>query len=240
MGTTLPCTGSHEGAGTVVAIGSDVKKFDIGDRVMAGLLYHPCGTCRDCLGPENYSQYCPHGKGTLGVTTDGFFAEYARIDAAQATKMPDGVSFEIAAPMACAGCTVWRGVVLSNLKPGEWVAIVGSGGGLGHLGVQFAKALGLKVVGVDARDEGLDLTKKCGADAIVDARSGHEKVVEEVKRMTNEEGVPVTINVSDATDAMKTACAITRMHGTVIQIAQVNNMILYTLKKILTVSSLRT
>lgn len=99
MGTKLPCTGSHEGSGTVVAVGSSVKDFKIGDRVMSGIIYHPCGACGDCLGPKNYQNYCAHSGGYLGVTTDGFFAEYARIDATQAAKIPDRVSFETAAPL---------------------------------------------------------------------------------------------------------------------------------------------
>lgn len=220
MGTYLPCTGSHEGAGTVVATGSAVKGFKPGDRVMAGIVYHPCGHCHDCLGPETYKQYCPNC-GYLGVTQSGFFAEYARVDSTFAVKLPDRVSFETAAPMACAGCTVWRGVILEELKVGQWIAIVGSGGGLGHLGIQFAKALGLHVVAIDAREEGLELSKKNGADVVIDARSGKEKVVEQVQKVTNGEGVPVTVNVSDATSAAALSCAITAMHGTMIQIAQV-------------------
>ncbi|KAF1953842.1 NAD(P)-binding protein [Byssothecium circinans] len=128
--------------------------------------------------------------------------------------------------MACAGCTVYRGVVLAGLKKGEWIGIVGSGGGLGHLGVQFAHALGLNVVGINARDEDLELTKKGGADVFVDARIGHNKVVDEAKNVTNGEGVAATINVSDASKAIATACAITAMHGTAIQIAQPNEVVI--------------
>ncbi|KAL1611065.1 hypothetical protein SLS59_000702 [Nothophoma quercina] len=224
MGTSLPCTGSHEGSGTVVAVGSDVKGFKEGDRVMAGIIYHPCETCPDCLGPENYSQYCPRSGGYIGVTTHGAFAEYARIDSRTAAVLPDKVSFETAAPLACAGCTIYRGVTLSGVRKGEWLGMTGSGGGLGHLGVQFAKALGLNVIGIDARDEGLELTKKGGADLVIDARKGHEEVVKQVHAVTNGEGVTCTLNVSDAKDAMKTAAAITKMHGTVIQIAQPENV----------------
>lgn len=220
MGTSLPCTGSHEGSGTVVAVGSDVTSFKLGDRVMAGISYHTCGTCADCRGPD--SQYCPRKEASLGVTTHGFFAEYARIDSRTAAVLPDTVSFETAAPLACAGCTIYRGVVLSGVKPGEWLAMTGSGGGLGHLGVQFAKALGLNVIGIDARDEGLELTRTSGADIVIDARLGYDKVVEQVHSVTASEGATATLNVSDAKDAMKTACAVTRMHGTVIQIAQVS------------------
>ena len=74
----------------------------------------------------------------------------------------------------------------------------------------------------------MELTKKAGADIIVDARKGHEQVVEEVKRVTNGEGVTLTINVSDAPKAMATSCAVTRMHGTVVQIAQVSSIVLRT------------
>jgi propanol-preferring alcohol dehydrogenase len=117
---------------------------------------------------------------------------------------------------------VYKGVLLAGLKKGEWLGLLGSGGGLGHLGVQFAKVLGLKVVGVDARDEGLELTRKAGADVVVDARKGDEAVVKEVKKVTNGEGVAATVNISDAKTATATSCAITRMHGTVIQVAQVS------------------
>ena len=105
---------------------------------------------------------------------------------------------------------------------GEWIALVGSGGGLGHLGIQFAKALGLMVVGVDARDEALALSKEAGADVVVDARKGKEDVVKEVHKVTNGDGVHATVNLSEAKDAATTACAITKMHGTMVQIAQVS------------------
>ncbi|KAH7072643.1 zinc-binding dehydrogenase-domain-containing protein [Paraphoma chrysanthemicola] len=108
----------------------------------------------------------------------------------------------------------------------EWLGIAGSGGGRGHLGVQFAKALGLNVVGVDARDEGLELTRNGGADVVVDARKGVEAVVKAVHAVTNGEGVACTLNVSDANSAMATCCGMTRMHGTVIQIAQPDNVVI--------------
>lgn len=219
--TRLPCVASHEGSGTVVAVGSGVKDFEIGDRVMCGLPTHLCGHCRDCLGPENFRQYCTNLEGHTGVTRDGCFAEYALVDGVTSVKLPDAVSFETAAPLACAGCTVFRGVITSELHAGEWLALVGSGGGLGHLGIQFAKALGMKVIGIDARDEGLALSEKVGADVVLDARKGDEALVEEVKKVTGGMGADATVNVSDAKTAAATACAVTKMHGLMIQIAQV-------------------
>lgn len=93
--------------------------------------------------------------------------------------------------------------------------------GLGHLGIQFAKSLGIKVIGIDARDEGLELTKATGADVAIDARQGDKDVVEQVHKLTNGQGADATLNVSDANSAAATACAITKMHGKMIQIAQV-------------------
>lgn len=224
FGAPLPQTASHEGAGTVVAIGgADAEKagFKVGDRVMCGLPLHPCGSCGDCLGPEHQTQYCGNlGKGHIGVTTDGAFAEYVVVDSRSTTPLPDSVTFESAAPLACAGRTIWRGVLQTGLKAGEWVCLVGSGGGLGHLGCQFAKALGLHIIGIDARDEGLALTKEYGADIIVDARKGKEEAVKEVHKVTNGMGADATINISDAPEAAALACAVTKMHGTMVQIAQ--------------------
>lgn len=143
-------------------------------------------------------------------------------DGRESCVLPDNVSFETAAPLACAGCTIWRGVLQSELKKGETLCIVGAGGGLGHLGCQFAKALGLVVVGIDAREEGRKLAKDSGADIVVDATLGKEKIVEEVHRVTGGVGTDCTLTVSDAPEAAALACAVTKRHGTVIQIAQVS------------------
>ncbi|KAI9800616.1 MAG: hypothetical protein M1833_003274 [Piccolia ochrophora] len=220
MGSKLPMTASHEPTGTVVATGSAVTDFQKGDRVLPGIMYDRCGHCIDCLGPEDYRQYCPNNGGAVGVQIDGAFAEYIVVDAREASKLPDNLSFLSAAPLACAGCTVFRGVLQAGLVKGEWIGIVGSGGGLGHLGVQFAKALGLHVVGVDARDEGLELSKQAGADVLVDARVEKETVVQRVQSVTGGAGVDATVNVSDASSAAGLACAITKMHGAMVQIAQ--------------------
>lgn len=222
MGTKLPCIPSHEGAGTVAAVGSKIVEFKIGDRVMLGLPRNRCGHCSDCLGPEEYRQYCPNLDGHCGVTLDGAFAEYMVADGRESCLLPEKVNFETAAPLACAGCTIFRAVLQTQLKVGETIGLIGAGGGLGHLGVQFAKAMGLVVVGVDARDEALELAKECGADVVIDARIGKEKVVEEVQRVTNGCGVDSSITISDADDAAALACAATKMHGSMIQIAQVS------------------
>ncbi|KAI1432135.1 GroES-like protein [Xylaria sp. CBS 124048] len=217
--SSLPQTISHEGSGTVVAIGDEVTSFKVGDRVMCGIVLHPCGECDDCISPiENHRQYCTRSAGHIGVTTNGCAADYAIADERTTTKLPDSVSFASAAPLACAGRTVYRSVLQAGLEPGRWLAILGSGGGLGHLGIQFARAKGLKVIGVDARDAGLALSREYGADAVVDARRAKADVVAEVRALTGGRGVDCAIVLADHAEAL--AAAMTRMHGTVLQVAQ--------------------
>jgi len=98
--STLPITGSHEGAGTVIAVGSSVQDFKPGDRVMCGLMQDGCGECRTCKGPEDYRHYCPNAGPGLGIKRDGAFAEFCVCDARQSNRLPDKVSFETAAPLA--------------------------------------------------------------------------------------------------------------------------------------------
>lgn len=224
--TTLPVTASHEGAGTVVAAGRSASDW-LGARVMAGLPWHPCGACVDCSGPdESWRQYCVHGEGHCGVHRDGFFGAYALCDARSSTRLPDEISFRSAAPLACAGRTGWRGVEQAALEEGQWLAIVGSGGGIGHLCVQFAKKKGLRVVGVDARDEGLEMSRAVGADVVVDAREGKEAVVKRVQQITGGAGADAAVTLSDAEGAAALAAAVTKMHGTMVQIAQPENIVI--------------
>lgn len=225
FGTQLPVTASHEGSGTVAAIGSAVTTFKPGDRVMCGIPLHPCDKCLDCTGPEEgWRQYCMHTAGHVGVHTDGCLAEYVRVDERMSTHVPDSVSLLFSAPLACAGRTIWRGVAQAQLKPGDWLAIVGAGGGLGHLGIQFAKTQGIKVIAIDARDQGLTLSSEYGADVVVDAREGKDAVVEQVKRVTSGKGADSSIVLTDAADGTALSAAVTRMHGTVIQIALPENV----------------
>lgn len=198
-------------------MGSEVTKFKEGDRVMVAIPYHQCGVCGDCR--SSSAQYCAKQRLT-GVNRDGSFADYVVADGRTSVKLPDRVSFETAAPMACAGLTIFRGVMQADCKAGEWLGIVGAGGSLGHLGIQFAKALGINVIGVDARDGALELAKESGADVVIDARKGDEEVVKEVQKVTGGEGVKATCMVSDADGASALGCKITRMHGTLVQMAQ--------------------
>jgi D-arabinose 1-dehydrogenase-like Zn-dependent alcohol dehydrogenase len=218
--TPLPCTGSHEGVGTVVSVGPSVSGFKPGDRVLCGMVINACGKCDECTGPDTgIRQYCPEAK-FKGVHTDGYFSEYVQVDARQSTPLPDAVSFLTASPLACAGRTMWRALLLSGLQPGETVALVGSGGGLGHLGIQFAKALGIRVIGIDKREAALKLSADVGADVVIDASKGTDEIVQEVKDFTGGRGADVTVNLIEDEGGPALCCAMTRLNGQVLQISQ--------------------
>lgn len=108
MGTELPCIASHEGTGVVVAVGSEIKDFEKGDRVMAGLPRNRCGHCSDCLGDENYRQYCANISGHIGVTMDGAFADFHVVDGRESCVIPDQVSFETVFPSPFNWCPSWE------------------------------------------------------------------------------------------------------------------------------------
>lgn len=158
----------------------------------------------------------------MSVHRNGAFQEYLVVDGREAVLVPDSMSFATATPLACAGMTSWRGVKQCDLRPGQWVAVIGSGGGLGHLAVQFArKAFGLRVVGIDAKDDGLTLSREAGADVVLDARMEKEELIQQVHEYTDGKGVHAALNVSGAKSAASLAIAVTRNHGWVVQVGLV-------------------
>lgn len=176
----FPHISGHEIAGTIVRKASPsstaADELPIGTRVASpGRGYNPCGECFECRDPgndyEGYSFFCPRSVSN-GSSKHGGFAEYVVVDARQVVPLPDGLSAVDAAPLMCAGVTIYSALKRCNLSPGQRVGIIGCGGGLGHLGLQFAEAMGLRVTGVDAAPGALELAKSLGTKAhIVDARA---------------------------------------------------------------------
>lgn len=161
----MPLIPGHEGVGYVVALGPDVKNVKEGDAVGVPWLYSACGGCDQCItGWETLCDSQQNG----GYSVDGGFAEYVIADARYVGKLPSNVDFMQMAPIFCAGVTVYKGLKETETKPGEWVAISGIGG-LGHVAVQYAKAMGMHVAAIDVADDKLDLAKKLGADITVNA-----------------------------------------------------------------------
>lgn len=162
---TPPFIPGHEGVGRVEKIGEGVTNLKVGDLVGNAWLWSACGHCEFCrTGWETLCESQENG----GYSVDGSFGQYMLVDATYAPVLPEGVDPYEVAPILCAGVTVYKGLKETEVRPGQWVVISGLGG-LGHLAVQYAKAMGMKVVGVDIAADKLDLATRHGADLVVNA-----------------------------------------------------------------------
>jgi propanol-preferring alcohol dehydrogenase len=164
---TLPFIPGHEGAGIVVALGSGVTHLKEGDRVGIAWLHSACGHCTFCL--SGWETLCLEQKNS-GYSVNGSFAQYALAQADYLGRIPGSLSFIDAAPILCAGVTTYKGLKETQTRPGEWVAISGVGG-LGHIAIQYAKAMGLHVAAVDLGPEKMALARKLGAEIAIDAKT---------------------------------------------------------------------
>lgn len=179
MKQNLPLVGSHEFAGEIVSLGSDVMTssgLKVGTRVGSfGRAYRPCGSCLTCKNntkgdEEGYSSFCP-AAGNLGLTRNGGFEEFVLADSRQVAVIPEELTFVDTAPLMCAGYTIYAAFKKLNLTKGAKVGIIGCGGGLGHLGLQFGTAMGYQMVGIDNQDPTLKLARDLSTGAaIFDAR----------------------------------------------------------------------
>jgi len=163
----LPFIPGHEGAGYVVAVGPGVTTVKEGDRAGVSWLHSACGRCTYCL--SGWETLCPHQQNT-GYSVNGAYAEYVVAPANYVCLLPKTLSFVEAAPILCAGVTTYKGLKETEARPGEWVVISGIGG-LGHIAVQYATAMGLHVAAVDIENEKLDLARELGAELTVNARN---------------------------------------------------------------------
>ena len=163
MPTQFPRTLGHEPVGEVVELGAGVTSRRVGDRVGVPWVQSSCGRCEWCA--RGKPMFCPEQVGT-GIQSMGSHAEYMLAAADGTMLLPDGLAWEQAAPIFCAGYTVWSGLRWAKPEPGETVAVLGVGG-LGHLAVQFAKAAGFKTIAVTRTPDKDRLVKDLGADEVV-------------------------------------------------------------------------
>ncbi|ANI82659.1 MULTISPECIES: alcohol dehydrogenase AdhP [Kosakonia] len=161
-----PFIPGHEGVGHVVAVGPGVTHVKEGDRVGVPWLYSACGHCEHCL--SGWETLC-HGQQNSGYSVNGTFAEYCLADANYVGILPDNVEFHAIAPILCAGVTVYKGLKMTEARAGEWVVISGIGG-LGHLAIQYAVAMGMNVAAVDIDDDKLEFARRLGASVVVNGR----------------------------------------------------------------------
>lgn len=183
----LPFIPGHEGVGHVARVGAGVKFLKEGDRVGVPWLHSACGHCEHCLG--GWETLCD-GQQMTGYTVNGGYADYVLAHPGYVGHLPASLEFAPAAPVLCAGVTVYKGLKVLECKPGDWVAISGIGG-LGHMAVQYAKAMGLHVIAVDVAEDKLALARELGAELCLNA-SQQDPVAEVQRLLRGAHGVLVT------------------------------------------------
>jgi D-arabinose 1-dehydrogenase-like Zn-dependent alcohol dehydrogenase len=246
MWQDLPRVGSHEFAGIIVEMGPDVSpslQLEVGAPVgVPGRAFHPCGVCYECRNndgdPDGYGVWCSKA-GNLGLSRDGGFQDYCIVDSRQVAPIPSGMTAVDTAPLMCAGLTIWNALGRAGVKleagggQGLRIAISGAGGGLGHLGVQFAVNLGCDVVAIDAGEKALNLLKEIVQDlgelgskvTIVDARS---QAAEDVRwavcgtpepELEGEKGVDGALILPESQQALEYGVKLLKNHGTCVMVS---------------------
>ncbi len=204
---TPPFIPGHEAIGIVSAVGAGVTIVKEGDRVGVPWLHSACGHCEYCL--KGWETVCPEAQFS-GYTVNGGFAEYVLADPNYVAHIPKGLSAVEAAPLICAGITTYKGIKQTEARPGEWVAISGIGG-LGHLAVQYAKAMGLLVAAIDIDDKKLAHAKELGADLTFNAKNGDPAVALKKATGGGAHGVVIT---APSLIAFRQGIGMTRKLGT--------------------------
>lgn len=201
-----PFIPGHEGVGYVAKLGAGVRRLKEGDRVGVPWLHTACGCCTPCR--TGWETLCASQQNT-GYSVDGTFAQYGLADPDFVGVLPAKLEFGPAAPVLCAGVTVYKGLKETEVKPGEWVLVSGIGG-LGHMAVQYAKAMGMHVAAADIFPDKIALAEKLGADLVIDAKAAD--AVEEVQKRTG--GVHGALVTAVSPKAMEQAYRMLRSKGT--------------------------
>ena len=177
--TTYPCVPGHEIVGRVVKVGKDVNKFKEGDTVGVGCMVDSCLACANCK--ENLEQFCEKGtiftynspdKHTGGITYGGY-SESIVVSKEFVLKIPENLDLAATAPLLCAGITTYSPLRYHNVSKGQKVGVVGLGG-LGHIGVKLAKALGAHVVVFTTSPSKVEDALRLGADEVVNSKNEDE------------------------------------------------------------------
>lgn len=210
----LPLIPGHEGVGIVEEVGEGVTSIKAGDRVGIPWLYSACGECEYCL--TGRETLCPDQL-NAGYSVDGGYAEYCKAPANYVVKIPEGLDFAEVSPIFCAGVTTYKALKIAEAKPGDWVAIYGIGG-LGHVALQYAKAMGFNVIAVDIQDDKLELAKQLGADITINGLKVDP--VQEIKERVG--GVQSAVSVAVTKKAFEQAYDSVKRGGTLVVVGLPN------------------
>jgi len=191
----------HEPVGEIIAVGAGVTTRKVGDRVGVAWVQATCGRCEWCARGADYGHFCREHKVTA-IDLQGGHAELMPMYAEGTTLIPDALSWEQAAPIFCAGYTVWSGLRWADPKPHERIAVLGIGG-LGHLAVQYAKAAGFETIAISHSPDKDKFIRSLGADEIV--RDG--------KALAAAGGADVILSTTNSTAAMNESISGLRPDG---------------------------
>ncbi|KAH7343370.1 chaperonin 10-like protein [Rhizoctonia solani] len=220
-GGKVPIVPGHENVGVVVAIHEGVTEFKIGDRVGTTLFRQTCGNCDVCT--SGTANLCDTRE-NAGINSDGGFAEYMRADVNWTVSLPDEMQFATAAPLMCAGSTIYNSIIRAGKPKGSIIAIVGAGG-LGYLGVQFAKAMGYRVVAVETRQPPTELLRSLPShlapDLIVNPGDGIKSALTSISfSFDGAPGVAAAIVSTDPLEAFSFATCIMAKQATMVVVGQ--------------------
>lgn len=196
----------HEVVGKVVGVGASVRTLSVGDRIGVPWLYRACGKCEQCR--EGNENLCRDNAAVTGMTVNGGYAQFMCAHADYAVRIPDGLGDEEAAPLLCAGVTSYRALKKAHVGSGQRVAVFGVGG-LGHLAVQLARALGAEVFALDVSEDKLAFARELGAEHALNATDP-----ESLKLLRRRGGMHAAVVTSAAPAAYAAALKVLRPNGT--------------------------
>ncbi|KAI0311100.1 GroES-like protein [Amylostereum chailletii] len=229
-----PLIGGHEGVGEIVAIGEHTvhSPVKVGDRVGIKWLADSCLKCEPCR--RGFEQSCKEAK-LSGFSVDGTFSQYVVSYVQHVTPIPENLDSDAAASILCAGVTTYRAIKHSNCKPGDWIVLPGAGGGLGHLAIQYAIALGLRVVAIDTGAEKKELCLKLGASKWIDFKETKD-LVQDIRDATDGLGAHATVVTAANSLAYEQAVEYLREGGTLVAVGlpgtgKINASIFFTVVK---------
>lgn len=205
FGLPLPLVAGHEPVGEIVELGPGVVDFKVGDRVGVHWNQKGCGRCPTCLAGDQ--AHCSQAQSWMNI--GGGNAELMLAWASGCTLLPEGLDYELAAPIFCAGYTVMSGLRNAEPKPGERVAVLGLGG-LGHLALQFSRAVGLETWAITGQANKVSELKAMGASEVlvVDQDAG--------KAMTDVGGFDVVLSTTNSSKQVSSAMGGLRLNGRLI------------------------
>ena len=217
--TTNTQVGGHEGIGNIVKFGPGCESagLKLGDRVGIKWVAEACLSCPRCL--TGTEALCTKQKNS-GYSCPGTFQEYVLSPAYYVTRIPEGLDSAMAAPLLCGGVTVYSALKKCCAQPGDWVAMSGAGGGLGHLGLQIGKAMGFRMLGLDIPEKE-EFIFECGAEKFVDVKGN---VPKDVLSATDNEGVAAVVICNSSNDAYATGLKLLKFNGTLVCVGVPNGI----------------